>query len=193
MLYLIGIDHLIQYENDIVPGDTFLEFKAFLEETAVNHNISLMAEEFSEESLFDVYNSPEGTVKSVALKLGIEHMYCDPEEGDRKKLGIPYFAEIERKVKNKYNIRDKFIIDNSLRKKVYSETVKLSKTYWPIREIFWYEKILHMLNENILFICGHEHINSFGSLLSEKGYTTKIIDPFWKKSLFSDYGKLRLK
>jgi hypothetical protein len=58
-----------------------------------------MAEEFSEEALRDVYHANVATVKSVAGRLGIEHRFCDPEETDRQRLGIPCFADIRDKVR----------------------------------------------------------------------------------------------
>jgi len=41
------------------------------------------------------------------------------------------------------------------------------------RESAWFEKIRDHLNNNILFICGTDHVISFGSLLKDAGYKTK--------------------
>ncbi|MBN1501358.1 MAG: hypothetical protein JW982_14455 [Spirochaetes bacterium] len=48
MTYIIGVDHLIQYNNGIVPEDIFREFTDYLNEQTQMFNINLIAEEFSE-------------------------------------------------------------------------------------------------------------------------------------------------
>ncbi|MBN2402765.1 MAG: hypothetical protein JXN64_10235 [Spirochaetes bacterium] len=190
MTYIIGVDHLIQYNNGIVPEEIFREFAEFLKEKSRMLNINLIAEEFSEEALYDVYCATTATVKKAAGELGIEHRFCDVEDGDRKKLGIPYYADIRDSIKKKYNITDKIIPDHVLGKKIEKETSDFSKTFWGLREEFWFNKISDSLDKNILFICGHEHVERFAGLITQKGSSCSILDLFWKNVIFSDYDKL---
>jgi hypothetical protein len=190
MTYIIGVDHLIQYNNGIVPEEIFSEFADYIAEKAHNLNINLIAEEFSEEALYNVYCATTAIVKKAAEETGIEHRFCDPEESDRIKLGIPYFAEIRDSIKRKYNIIDKTIPDHALGKKIEKETADISKMFWGLREEFWFNRISDCLDRNIIFVCGHEHAERFAALMAQKGATCSIIDPFWEKEIFSDYDKL---
>ncbi len=192
MVYLIGIDHLMQYNNYIVPENLFIQFREYLSSKALELNISLMAEEFSEEALYQVYCAAEATVKSVADRLGIAHRFCDPEESDRKQLGIPHFADIKEQVECKNAIPGNDILDYKLRKKINNETIEISKTYWEKREKFWYNNISGSISDNILFVCGHEHIPGFMSLLESEGCDCKILNDFWMRDIFSDYKNLNL-
>ncbi len=190
MTYIIGVDHLIQYDNGIVPEEIFHEFAEYLKVKSRMLNINLIAEEFSEEALYNVYCATTATVKKAAEEMGIEHRFCDTEEPDRIKLGIPYYADIRNSIKKKYNITDKIIPDHALGKKIEKETSDISKTFWGLREEFWFNKISDSLDKNILFICGHEHADRFAALMAQKGAPCSVLDIFWKKHIFSDYNKL---
>ncbi|MCP4137016.1 MAG: hypothetical protein GY754_38970 [bacterium] len=192
MIYLTGVDHLIQYKNSIVPEETFEEFRAFLAQTVKKHSIDLIAEEFNREYLEEVYMSPESTVETWAFLRGVEHRFCDPEKEERARLGIPYFAHIKERVMKKHGITKNYITDPGLRRQVEQETIEICKFYWPRREEYWYLKISDAALKNILFICGHEHVPGFKLLLESKGHSCEITTPFWKKDLFSNYKNLGL-
>jgi len=192
MVYIIGIDHLLQY-NGPVPEYLLEEFRNFLSARIIEFNISVIAEEFNEEFLFEVLGATEATAKIVAGKSGVDHIFCDPEEHERKVLGIPYYADVRECVKLKYGIKENFIFDNALRKKVHEETAAEVKKYWAVRERFWFDRIKERLAENILFLCGHEHVTSFRDYLEENGIEVCIVDEFWRREIFSDYGKLGLR
>lgn len=191
MIYIIGIDHLVQY-NGPVPGDILDEFKIFLHEKIDELKISVIAEEFNEEFLCNVLNATEGTAKLISERCGIIHIYCDPDESEREMLRIPYFADIKESVKKRLNINQKFITDYRLRKLVDAETSAEVKKYWDVREKFWFERIKGSLSENILFLCGHEHVVRFLNLLHENSVDALIIDQFWRRDLFSDYSRIGL-
>jgi len=192
MVYIIGIDHLVQYNGPLMP-EVLDEFKEFLTSIINELGISMVAEEFNLEFLNDVLGATEGTAKIVAEKSGIDHLYCDPDSEEREILGIPYYADVMDKVKERYGIRDQFITDGDLGKQVKRETADEIKRFWSVRERFWLGKFRKRVNENILFLCGHEHVSGFSALLRDEGVTVMIIDEFWRKDLFSDYGKLGLR
>jgi len=123
----------------------------------------------------------------------VEHLFCDPEEKDRERLCIPYFADIRDSVKAKYGAVDNYLFDDALRKKIFEETVAEARSYWSVREEFWLEKILPWIGENILFICGHEHAKRFEKLVRSRGYDSALVDEYWKRELFSDYEKIWLR
>ncbi|MCU0822392.1 MAG: hypothetical protein MUC95_07965 [Spirochaetes bacterium] len=192
MVYIIGVDHLIQYDGP-VPEKLRMEFEQYLVDTVRKYDITLIAEEFSIESLTDVYGAKECPARNAAEGCGIGHRFCDPEEKERLELGIPYYFDVKESVKEKYNIREKLIIDNDLRKRIEDETGNIVKSFWNIRERFWINKLADKLNENIIFICGHEHSGRLSYLLENMGIPNLILDPFWRSDIFGDYRNIGLK
>lgn len=192
MVYIIGIDHLVQY-NGPLTRNILNEFRNFMISEIGRLDISLIAEEFNEEFLHDVFAATEGTAKSLAELTGVEHIYCDPDERERKILGIPYYADVKDMVKHRYGIKEKIIFDNKLRKIIEHEIHEEVRKYWHVRENFWLETIKGKVQKNILFLCGYEHVPGFSILLASKGIDCIVIDPYWRKDLFSDYSKLGLR
>lgn len=192
MFYLLGIDHLVQY-NGPIPRYLLDEFKEYLNLKIRELQISIIAEEFNEEFLTDVYGADEDTAKTAAERAGIEHVYCDPDSRERGELGIPYYADIKDSVKLRYNIKDTMIPDVKEKKEFDAEVKKEVIKYWGIRENFWFEKLKNRLDKNILFLCGHEHIDRFKELVDNRGIKCVIIDKYWKREIFSDYEKLNLR
>jgi hypothetical protein len=72
------------------------------------------------------------------------------------------------------------------------ETSDIIRIYWLIREDYWYKRLSDIIELPILFICGHEHVSRFHSLLIGKGHQSTIIDLFWRKDVFRDYENLNL-
>ncbi len=184
MIHLIGVNHIIQYKNNIVPLSVFADFREFLAETAKGVRASLLAEEFHEEYLGEVYFSPEGTVKAVADTLGIEHRYCDPGDAERKDLGIPYYADIRDEVLEGMKLRKNYILDPEIVKRVRARTDDLVQSYFPLRENFWLERLGEDIAGSVVFICGHEHITSFKKLLQSHDIAVEVIVSFWRREYF---------
>lgn len=189
MVYIIGIDHLVQY-NGPLPGNILAEFRELLVEKTGEYSISVIAEEFNAEFLHDVYNATEDTALAAAGEAGVDHIYCDPDEAERDKLGIPYYADVRDMVMEKHGISGGFIFDDEKRKMVELETAAEVKKFWHLRESFWLEKLRSRLCGNILFLCGHEHVDRFRALLETEGVEVSVVDPFWRRDLFTGYGKL---
>ena len=186
MVYLIGVDHLVQYRGPL-PETIREEFLSYILNCCRTHHIRVIAEEFSEEALREVYHSDTDTAGEAAMILGIEHRFCDPEEEDLRRLGIPYFAEIRDEVMKRRGIASSFILDNDLRASIRRETEEIARSFWPIREQFWYERIQDALLHPLLFICGHEHVEGFSRLLERRGHGCLILSEWWMSELFSNY------
>jgi hypothetical protein len=191
MVFIIGVDHLVQY-NGPVPEPLRVEFKEYLVACSREYLIDLIAEEFSREALNEVYHSTKDTAREASEILGIPHLFCDLEEHHMKMLGIPYFAEILEGVQTYHGIHQPFILDDHLRNKIRAEAIDISKTFWHLRETFWYNKLSPMIEKNILFICGHEHAIRFQSLLHSHGHACTILDTFWRREIFKDYKNIEL-
>lgn len=191
MIHIIGVDHLVQYKGP-VPEYIRDEFRSFIVRICGEKNIDVIAEEFSEEALLEVYQAGSETALEAARSLGIAHRYCDPGSKELAELGIPYFGELIEEAKKKYNAPPSYLLDRGLREKITAYAAERARSYWPIREEFWYNRLGDLLEMNILFICGHEHVDRFKSFLLDRGHGCEIIINFWKQELFSDYGALGL-
>ncbi len=188
MIYIIGVDHLVQYKNTIVPVDTFDRFRDLLRSTVHKYGIRVLAEEFHREYLREVYFSSEAIVERVAFELGIEHRFCDPGSAERERLGIPYYSEIRDRVLESRGLeRTDLVHDPSLGRSVEDECRAIARSYWKRREEFWMEKLSDVMGDPVLFVCGHEHVPGFEKLLEGYGIRSLVVDPFWSCRVFSDY------
>ena len=185
MIYLLGVDHQIQHNRDLVKTKLFVEY---LEVEARGQGVVLIAEEFSEESVLS-NNVSTSTVQDVAKKLNIEHKFCDLNTKERRKIGYPLSDDrncpITRKIRDKiFNQmllegktprRINFSIESTEEQKRYKHILKIK--YYPIREKFWFNKIKRDLSsgKEIIFICGFEHLKTFRLLLIQKGFEVVIL------------------
>ncbi len=191
MVYIIGVDHLVQY-NGPVPEEIRSAFRSFLVTTCRELGIRVLAEEFSEEALREVYRASADTAQEAARALGIEHRYCDPESEQLAALGIPFFADLREEARIRLNAPVSYILDSSMRKQVIACASEMARAYWPVREQYWLDRLADVLDLDILFICGHDHAGRFRELLVTRGHRCRIVCRFWEESVFSDYGRLGL-
>ena len=90
IVYLIGVDHQVQHINEnAIPAKIKLiaDFSHHLLEYAQDLNVSIIAEEFSEEALIKS-NATTSVSQNIAIKLNIAHKFCDPSTEQRASLGI---------------------------------------------------------------------------------------------------------
>ena len=50
-----------------------------------------------------------------------------------------------------------------------------SKRDDQLREEFWLNKSRDIIDYNMIFICGTDHLDSFGKLLSDSGHKVKVL------------------
>ena len=171
MIHLIGTRHDLQHTGEPSLGElmeveqTRKKFKAYLREKALERKPSLIGEEQSQEGFdrLQKFNDllqerdqlptqtiVKSTVKSVADSLNIEHRLCDADEWTREKLGIP---------------------DRSPE----GLTLEEKKKQFRPREEYWLDQIRDRLGSTIIFVCGAEHVESFGCLLNSEGIETAVL------------------
>jgi len=143
MLYLIGVNHVLQHEStqhnlSKIVRDKRASFKAHVLEVIKKFGISVLAEEFSEQAKKKplMESVGETTLEHIARHKRIEHRFCDPTVAERKE------NEIEQ-----------------------SDSEK--------REQFWLSRIQDYKNKNVLFVCGDDHFQSFGEKLTAAGFDVK--------------------
>ena len=91
MVYLIGVNHILQFEPaphaSKIARDKRAEFKAHVLEVIEKLGISTLAEEFSEEAKTK-WGVSESTLEQLARANAIEHRFCDPTAVERKENGF---------------------------------------------------------------------------------------------------------
>jgi hypothetical protein len=165
MIYLVGVNHGVQFVNRHSDGNVINAFENYLRETCREYRIQLIAEEMSMESL-KKWKATRYVCTSIADELFIKHIFCDPDSNERKKKGI----KLEREVREELGYGQ--ILSNSQVKRL-DEALK---TQWPLREQFWLQKILEAKADRTLFVLGSSHIESFSELLSQKGIGFVVLE-----------------
>ena len=147
MLYLIGVSHDIQFNPGRHPAKVVrnkrASFKTHVLEVIETLGVSILAEEFSDESK-TIRKVSESTLEQLAKAKGIEHRFCDPTSAQRRENGIG---------------------ESDLDK----------------REQFWLSRIRDCRGRNLLFVCGGNHVDTFGEKLIAAGFDVKH-GPRWEVS-----------
>jgi AbiU2 len=165
MICIVGIDHEVQYLDS--SSTSFLKS---IQEWAITYDIKIIAEELSQEAIDkegQARNQPlESTARHAASLLGRQHRLCDPNTSQRANLGIPERSEIAKLLHLRRGENEQLIEEESQR-------------YWPVREGFWLDQIRDVLGENLLFICGSSHVESFKALLDKTHGKVVILHRHW--------------
>ena len=148
MVFLIGVNHIIQHTGFSFHQKeaAISEFLEHVEMKALELKVKTIAEEWSQEANKN-NNVPFSTVQTVATKLDLKHIFCDPTNQERKKHGI-------------------------------------EKSNTDGREEFWIERLKEVLQDNILFVCGEDHLESFKSKLNSCGILVEIVSRGWGMGLY---------
>lgn len=170
MIYILGTDHSNQYIDINGHFEKSEMYVKVLEMLEVN-KIEVIAEELSEDAI-SLHNKKDSLLRSLACKYNIPHLFVDMTEAQRVALGY-------NRMKEEY-IKDRIDKNSELKRGNFSissrrEYQELQEFIFPIRENFWYEMLNDVLDKNILFVCGSDHIKSFSKLLKLKGHEVTII------------------
>lgn len=195
MVYIIGVNHEIQHSPIGANQELRLEFSKFIKDIIAKYNIVLCAEEFNEEALGFSHES-ESLLQRIALECDIEHRFCDPNSDERRKLGIPVLADKKREIKMALNLPIDCSLDiEKIRNTPISQQIKdklkefeeyceaNKDRLWRIREEYWLDRIRDNIQEQILFICGHDHVQRFFDLINGNGFQAEIIHEFWNENM----------
>lgn len=168
MIYIHGINHNTQHRGKGCDPDGASELEKFLESLCGEKDISVVAEEFSNEAC--EYSDVKVSVcHQVANRLHLTPIYCDPNSSERRKLGIPSQAELVKQAKKELGVK---IIIGKESTDYYD---RLAAQYHNIREKFWLTKLKPHKGENVLFLCGIEHVDSFTAMLIKDGWEVEPV------------------
>lgn len=151
MIYIIPVIHEVQARNpDDYPWAK--DFLKYLKEQLVSLKVSVVAEEWSIDSLNENLTNISN-VKQVVDDLRITYKILEYSIEERQKLGIPLRSELRKKLFPKYDLL--IGLTSEQEKSLDKEEAK----YFTVREKHWYELIKDCLTEDIILICGANHTN----------------------------------
>jgi len=127
---LVGANHAEQYPGS-EHGHTEM-FCRFLEQQATASSADLLAEEMNLSALARAQVS-HSTVQRVATALMIRHVLCDPNETERRALGIPSYEELK--------MRRNFVKIFAAEEALLEED---ERCYWPVREREWLDSLTRL-------------------------------------------------
>ncbi len=184
MIYLLGTRHTIQTEWDN-PGPhlaaKFERFKTFLSAAVQSTKVAAIAEETSHEPENRTSKKSIARLIAEGMQPPLFYVPCEANSEERKALGIPTEEEILARCQREGT-------GDTLEQCRDSELLK----YFPLREKFWVERLRQVAASPILFLCGPNHIRTFGCRLTENGIPCKILSFDWWESDETEFGVLPL-
>lgn len=114
--------------------------------------------------VFAIYLSKK--VKELNIKFIGEEWFEDL----LKENGVT--TTVTQDVAHKYIIEHRFCDPNRDERR---DIRWLSKSDDHLRENFWLKKIKDKTGENIIFVCGADHLNSFSTLLKNSGFNCEAL------------------
>lgn len=167
--HLIGLNHAHQLEG--YEHGAFEVFGQYLTKFCVNANIDLLAEELNQEAV-TLWRAKESVARTVATRLSINHLFCDPTLVDRRCLGILPPKEIASNLGyGRCRTSEQEAILTAEEKKT-----------WSIREQFWLEQLGTVCFQECAFILGSSHVETFSALLTTKGIQVHVAHRLWVPS-----------
>ena len=160
MINLLGISHSFQIRVFKPPLEGGLldfniplacRFETYLENLVKEIRPEAICEEYSDTKIRE-HQEIDDKVYSIPKKIcgdhALMHIFCDPDICERSRLYSAYGTTAEEDEKNGH----------------------------PVREREWLRRIAPLLpHTSILFICGADHVATFGQKLKENGFAVEVI------------------
>jgi nicotinic acid mononucleotide adenylyltransferase len=112
--------------------------------------------------------------KDVATNLGIQHLFCDPDTGERRATGLQVGEELRTQAMtvSKKTGREWTDVHHAEIKKQFST-----------REAVWLERLegCKPNNRSIIFVCGADHVDTFKAALDAKKFLAGVRCRGWTK------------
>lgn len=178
MIHLIGVDHIYQTgkmpHGEPLHPELLNSFKEAVAALAIG-GIEMIGEEFSQAALNN-NNIQCTTVQKLATQYNVLHLFIDPDLEERKSLGIvPETRDgMAECLGFKPDREGRYIPDQE------AEVNKKCAPLDAIREREWLRRIKPYANQDLLVICGFQHIKTFSTLLENAGLQIKFHAAFTK-------------
>jgi len=163
MLHLFGVNHSGQHRGVSHDPEIVCALECVAQRIFFECNVSVIAEEFSGEAC-RVAGVERSVCEEMASSLSILHVYCDPTSDERQQYGIPTHDDIRTSIKSELGLQ--YMIGEEA-----SELLeKRNAQYHAKRESVWASKIQRFRIQHVMFVCGSDHVQSFGSVLKSSGW-----------------------
>lgn len=173
MIYLIGVNHIVQHSNPTKHAMT-QEFITYVGEVVKKYKIKAIFDEW-------MIGVPDiSHVETISNNFSISYTRINPNKAWYDENHIPLESDIIRSHPEVFSLPHWFR-PGAEERFLEKEEAK----YFPIREAFWFEKMKDKLNTNVLVICGTSHISTmnkhvlnnqgFDLLLKSKEYNVTIL------------------
>lgn len=170
-LVLIGTSHTFQYgagnawsRKAPCTAEAEQAFRDVLVEAISRFCLRCVAEEMNEQCLAEA-EKPASVPQLVARSLGLPHVLCEPNLGERMVLGI----EPENAIR----------VSAFLNDKTEEDVVAALKEQFRKRESVWLQRVEHLGTWPVLFVCGANHVPSFSALLEQNGVGCEVLHADW--------------
>jgi len=175
MVYLIGVNHDVQFKRGKSETDRFI---AYLKQKIKELNIPFIAEESSDDAK-KKHNVRTTIVEDIAKQLKIEYRACDPTLKEREAEGIPSEKDII------FGLGMSGLLSHEQVEKVDQEGAK----YHPQRERIWLKKIRDKKYQDMIFICGFDHLSKYNPRRKKDGFDKLLIQNGWEVKFLEIFGK----
>lgn len=174
MVYLIGVNHDVQFKEGEPETDRFI---ACLKRKIKELNIVLVAEESSDDAK-EVHEVETTTIEDIvneeiAKGSKIEYIAFDATLREREKHGIPSEKDIIFRL---FKGNTLICLSHEQVKLVDQEKAK----YHLKREKIWFKKIRDRKHQEMIFICGFVHLSKYNPLRKKNGFDKLLIKNGWK-------------
>jgi hypothetical protein len=175
MIHIIGASHSLQVWTDAKRSGESLDarketveaFESYLADVAKSLKADMIAEEASDEWVAAHGHGASSVAKGVTAKLGIQHLFCDPDTGQRRALGLKVGQELctHAMTVSKETGREWTDVHDTEIKKQFST-----------REAYWLDRLnsCEPNNRSIIFVCGADHVDTFQAALDAKKILASI-------------------
>ncbi len=169
MIHIIGTCHSFQVWTDAIRNDESLDarketieaFESYLREVARLLKADTIAEEASDEWVAAHGHGAYSVAKGVATEMGTQHLFCDPDTGQRRAIALKVGEELRTHAMtvSKETGREWAEVHDTEMKKQFST-----------REVVWSERLegCDPNNRSIIFLCGANHVDTFKAALDAK-------------------------
>lgn len=170
MIHIIGTRHSLQFWTNAKRNGKSLDatkedvekFENYLADAAQSLKANMIAEEASDKGVADYGDGACSVAKSVATKLRMQHLFCDPDVEQRRELGLKVGEElvVHSQAVSRETGQDWEVIRHAE-----------IKSQFPIREAFWSAQLQRYEpnKRTIIFVCGACHAKTLKAKLdSEK-------------------------
>jgi hypothetical protein len=182
VIHIIGTAHSLQVWTDAKRNGESLDarreaveaFESYLADVAGSWKADMIAEEASDEWVAAHGHGASSVAKDVATKLGIQHLFCDPDTGQRRAIGLKVGEELRAHgmTVSKETGREWADVHDAEIKKQFST-----------REAVWLERLegCGPNSRSIIFVCGADHVDTFKAALDAKKLIAGIRCRDWRE------------